>query len=529
VIASLASIVMQVNPGPTAGGSGGSTDTSTALIHPHIEYSALLPQLIMIGGALLVLLIASMLRRRPRPGIYAVLTALTGLGSGGAAIWQWNHFDLARGGLGVANSAHQAVVNAIAVDGFSVFVIVIIASAVVIGALIFDAYLLRERLDGPEFFVLAMLSASGGMFMAAANDLLVLFLGLEVLSIALYILAGYHRRRAESGEAAIKYFVLGAFSSALFLYGIALVYGATGSTNLVEIADFLAKNVITGNGILMAGMALLLVGLGFKVAAVPFHAWTPDVYQGSPTPATGFMAATAKAAGFAGLLRIFISTFSTLRLEWKPVVWVIAVLTLLVGSILALLQDDIKRMLAYSSISHAGYVLIGLQAGSDRGVAAALFYLLAYTFMVLGSFAIVTVVGRRGDADHQISAYRGLASRRPVLAFAFTVFLLAQAGVPFTTGLWAKFYVIAAAVETHSYALAIIGMLAAAISAFYYLRVVVAMYMSGEDEEAAGPARLLRVPIGVSAALVLTGLFTIGFGLVPDPIFHFASKATLLF
>jgi NADH-quinone oxidoreductase subunit N len=239
------------------------------------------------------------------------------------------------------------------------------------------------------------------------------------------------------------------------------------------------------------------------------------------------MAATAKAAGFAGLLRIFISTFSTLRLEWQPVVWVIAVLTLLVGSVLALLQDDIKRMLAYSSISHAGYVLIGLQAGTKRGVAGALFYLLAYTFMVLGSFAIVTVVGRRGDADHEISAYRGLATRRPVLAFAFTIFLLAQAGVPFTTGLWAKFYVIAAAVDNHSYALAVIAMLAAAISAFFYLRVVITMYATPEEESETMPGRLLRVPVGVGIALVLTFVFTVGFGFMPDPIFHFASKATL--
>jgi NADH-quinone oxidoreductase subunit N len=262
------------------------------------------------------------------------------------------------------------------------------------------------------------------------------------------------------------------------------------------------------------------------VAAVPFHTWTPDVYQGSPTPAAGFMAAAAKAAGFAGLLRIFIATFLSLRMQWKPVVWIIAALTLAIGSILALVQNDIKRMLAYSSISHAGYVLIGLQAGSKRGVAGSLFYLLAYTFMVLGSFAIITIVGRRGDNDHDISAYRGLSTRRPILALVFTIFLLAQAGVPFTTGLWAKFYVLAAAVENHSYALAIIGMLAAAISAFFYLRVVLTMY-SAPDEEQAGVR--LRVPVGVATALVVTVLFTVGFGLVPDPVFHFASKATLLF
>lgn len=524
----LTSVLTQTQPGGSSGAAPSSTDLSTPLRLPHIEYNALLPEMIMIGGALLILVLSSMIRRRSRPGLYASLTMITGLAAGGAGLWQWNHYHLTQDG-----GPFPAISNAIAVDGFSVFFIIAIASAVVIGALIFDSYLLREGLDGPEFYVLALLSASGGMFMAVANDLLVMFLGLEVLSIALYIMAGYHRRRAESGEAAMKYFVLGAFSSALFLYGIALTYGATGSTNLGEIATFLANNFVIHNGVLLAGMGLLFVGLGFKVAAVPFHTWTPDVYQGSPSPATGFMAAAAKAAGFAGLLRVFIATFQSLRLQWQPLTFVVAVLTLLVGSVLALMQTDIKRMLAYSSISHAGYVLIGLQAGNKRGVAGALFYLLAYTFMVLGSFAIVTVVGRRGDAEHDLSTYRGLAARRPVLAFVFTIFLLAQAGVPFTTGLWAKFYVIAAAVEAHSYALAIIGMLAAAISAFFYLRVVVMMYMAGDaaDEDAA-PVPVtprLRIPLGVGIALLVTVGFTVGFGFVPDVMFHFASKATLLF
>jgi NADH-quinone oxidoreductase subunit N len=241
------------------------------------------------------------------------------------------------------------------------------------------------------------------------------------------------------------------------------------------------------------------------------------------------MAAVAKAAGFAALLRVFMAAFPSLRDQWRPIVWLVAVLTLLVGSILALVQNNIKRMLAYSSISHAGYVLIGLQAGTKRGVAGSLFYLLAYTFMVIGSFAIVAVVGRKGDSDHDLSAYKGLGSRRPILALVFTVLLLAQAGVPFTTGLWAKFYVIAAAVDSHSYALAIIAMLAAAISAFFYLRVVVNMYMSFDDEDTTASFARLRVPFGVAAALLVTVSFTVAFGLEPDPMFHFASKAALLF
>ena len=340
-----------------------------------------------------------------------------------------------------------AIASAVAVDGFSVFFMVAIGIAVVLGALLADGYLRRERLEGPEFYVLMLLSASGGMLMAAANDLIVVFLGLEILSIALYVLAGYHRRRAESGEAAMKYFVLGAFSSALFLYGIALVYGATGSTNLAEIAAFLANNVIVPTACCWPAWPCCSSAWASRWRRCRSTPGRPTSTRAPPTPVTGFMAAAAKAAGFAGLLRVFFSTFGVLRLDWQPIVWVIAVLTLLVGSVLALVQTDIKRMLAYSSISHAGYVLIGLQAGSSQGVAGSLFYLLAYTFMVLGSFAIVTVVGRRGDAAHDLDAYRGLATRRPGLALAFTVFLMAQAGVPFTTGFLAKFYVISAAVS----------------------------------------------------------------------------------
>ncbi len=225
----------------------------------------------------------------------------------------------------------------------------------------------REKATGPEFQALMLLSASGAMIMGEANDLIVVFLGLEILSIALYVLAAMNARRAESGEAALKYFVLGAFSSAVFLYGIALVYGATGSTNLPQIADYLARNVLLHNGLLLAGLALLLVGFGFKVAAVPFHLWTPDVYQGSPSPATGFMAAVAKAGGFAALLRVFVSSFGTLRTDWQPAVWVLAAITLLLGAVVALAQRDIKRMLAYSSINHAGFVLLGPAGGHGPG------------------------------------------------------------------------------------------------------------------------------------------------------------------
>ena len=270
-----------------------------------------------------------------------------------------------------------------------------------------DGYLRREGVDGAEFHVLALVSASGAMLMGQANDLVIVFLGLEILSLALYVLAAFNHRRSASAEAALKYFILGGFSSAIFVYGIALVYGATGSTNLAQIADYLAHNVVASDGLLLAGMALLIVGFAFKIAAVPFHMWTPDVYQGAPSPVVGFMAAVAKVGGFAAFLRVFISSFGLLRADWQPVIYVIAIASLLVGAVLALVQRDVKRMLAYSSINHAGFVLLGLQAASAAGVSSALYYLFAYTFMVIGSFAVVTVVGGPGDGNHDITAYRG--------------------------------------------------------------------------------------------------------------------------
>ena len=486
---------------------------------PAIEYSAMAPQLVLIGAALLLLVVVSLVRRPP-PWLWPLLTVAAGGAALAASLWLWA--DVRDDGPA------RVVADALVVDGFAAFFMVLLSATVVMGALLGQGYLDREGVRGPEFYVLLLLSTAGGLFMASANDLIVVFLGLEVLSIALYVLAGFQGRRQASREAAMKYFVLGAFSSALFLYGVALVYGATGSTNLASVGSYLAANVATGEGVLLAGMALLLVGLGFKVAVVPFHTWTPDVYQGSPSPVTGFMAAAAKAAGFAALLRVFASTFATLRLDWRPVVWVLAVVTMLVGSILAVVQNDVKRMLAYSSISHAGYVLIGLEAASDRGVAGSLFYLLAYTFMVMGSFAIVTVVGRRGDRRHGLDEYRGLAVRRPALALAFAVFLMAQAGVPFTTGFLAKFYVISAAVESRSYALALIGMLSAVIAAFFYLRLVIVMYSppaAGGGEEAP-PA--LALPASHAIAVAVAAAFTVAFGVLPSAMVTFARQASLL-
>ena len=396
-----------------------------------------------------------------------------------------------------------------------------IALAVAMASLIAHPYLEREGLAGPELHVLLLLSGSGGIVMAFANDLIVFFLGLETLSIAVYVLAAMHRRRFESQEAGMKYFVLGAFASTFLLYGIALVYGATGSTNLVEIRDTLDRTVIIEDGLLLAGLAFLIVGLAFKVGAVPFHSWTPDVYQGAPTPVVAYMASGVKAAGFAGLLRILSVAFAPVVDDWGPPLEVIAALTLLVGAFSAIVQTDVKRMLAYSSISHAGFILLGVIAASERGVAAALFYLGTYTFLVAGTFGVFTVMGGEGDNDHDVTRFAGLGRRKPLLALALLVMLLAQAGVPLTTGFFAKFQVIAAAVDAEVYWLAAVAMIAAVVAAYLYIKLIVSMYLV----DAADDAEVISVPRPTAVVIGVAALVTVGFGIFPGIIDSVAQDA----
>jgi NADH-quinone oxidoreductase subunit N len=432
----------------------------------------------MIGGAVVLLGVASLVRRPLRIAVATAATVVISGGALGVALWQWSDV--------MEHGAHTYVAQAVVMDGFSVFFMILLSIAMILSALVADGYLRREGWQGAEFHVLALVSASGAMLMAMANDLIIVFLGLEILSISLYVLTAFNYRRAASGEAALKYFILGSFSSAIFVYGIALTYGATGSTNLSQIADFLSKNVVLTNGLLLAGLALLLVGFAFKIAAVPFHMWTPDVYQGAPSPVTGFMAAVAKAGAFAAMLRVLFSSFGVVESDWRPIVYGLAVLSLVLGAFVALRQRDVKRMLAYSSINHAGFILLGVVAGTARGAAASLYYLFAYLFMTVGSFAVVTVLGREGDADHDLSRYRGLAGRQPVLALAFAVLLLAQAGAPFTTGLWAKVEVVFAVDASGYVPLGAIALVTAAVAAYFYLRVAVLMYAGGGLGEVEG-------------------------------------------
>jgi NADH-quinone oxidoreductase subunit N len=311
------------------------------------------------------------------------------------------------------------------------------------------------------------------------------------------------------------------------LYGIALTYGGTGTTNLTGIAQFLAETTLVDDGVLLLGIVFLLVGLAFKVGAAPFHMWTPDVYQGAPTPVTTFMAAATKAAAFAALLRILVGAFDLYRVDWRPAIAGLAIVSLLVGSIAALAQTDVKRMLAYQSIAHAGYILIGVQAATIKGTSAALFYLAVYALMVTGSFAVVLVVARDGDDRHSLAEYRGLASTRPMLAGLLTLFLLAQAGVPLTAGFVAKLTVFSAAVDAGQYWLALIGMLAAVIGAFVYLRIILTMYAPEAGEEAPAGARI-RVDAGTGIALAITATAILVLGIIPGAMLDFARDATQL-
>ena len=485
---------------------------------PTVDWAAEAPLITLVVGALVLMLISSFVRSRRSTVPYTVITCLVALGSIGAVVPLWREVqDPDRGPF-------STLAGAVGVDGFSLFMTVVIAVAVILSALLIDDYLRRESLEGVEPYVLLLLSAAGGVIMAQANDLIVLFIGLEILSLAVYIMAAMHRRRLTSQEAGIKYFVLGAFSSAFFLYGIALVYGGTGTTNMVEILDLFSTSVLTNDGLVLAGLALMLVGLGFKVAAVPFHFWTPDVYDGAPSPMVAWMASGVKVAGFAGLIRVFVLGFSAYSVDWQPMLYALAVLTMLVGAVLAVVQTNVKRMMAYSSINHAGFVLVAVQVATDQGVEAALFYLASYTFLVVGTFGVITLVGRTGDGRHSLDDYRGLGRARPGLALLMTVFLLSQAGVPLTSGFFAKFYVIIAAVDGGSTSLGVIAMLSSVISAYLYLRITVSLYMSDGDDDATLTPRV-RIPVGAGLALTACVVATFLFGVWPGSIAEAARDA----
>jgi NADH-quinone oxidoreductase subunit N len=374
--------------------------------------------------------------------------------------------------------------------------------------------------DSLEQFALLLTSAIGAIVMVVSNNLIVLFLGLEILSLSLYLMAASDRRREQSQESGLKYFILGGFASAFLLYGIALVYGATGSVAISGISERLTAEFTTGNqdALLLIGIGLMLVGFGFKVSAAPFQVWTPDVYEGAPTAVTSYMASAGKVAAFAALLRLFTSGLTARVDDWRPVIWVLAALTIFVGSTMAVVQTNVKRMLAYSSISHAGFILVGVEAASHRGsdgLASSMAYLAIYTMLVMGSFAILISVAGKADTAMSLDAFKGLAKRKPLLALSFSALLFAQAGVPFTSGFVAKFGVIKSAVDAESYAIAVVAMVGAVIGAFLYLRIMVSMWMEDSTDN-----NDIVVPRGVAVVIAASVAVALILGFFPDLILN---------
>jgi NADH-quinone oxidoreductase subunit N len=409
----------------------------------------------------------------------------------------------------------------VAADDFSLFFHALLLGIAGVVVLLSPSYLRATGIDRGEYYALVLFSLVGMLGLVSCRELVSLFVALEIMSVALYALAGLHRDRLESQESAMKYFITGAFSSAFFLYGVALLYGVSGSTSLARIAP--AVRAASGGPALMAlvGAGLLLVGFGFKVASVPFHMWAPDVYEGAPTTVTAFMSAGVKTAAFGGMLRVFLQALPALAADWQPAVATLAALTMVVGNLGALAQTNIKRMLAYSSVGHAGYLLAALVAAPGIGTEAVLFYLVAYSAVNLGGFGALAALARNGREPLSFSEVTGLARRRPFLAAAFTVFLISLTGIPVSAGFVGKFYLFTAVVDGGYVALAIIGVLMSVVSAYYYLGVVVAMYMREPvGEDVWGP---VGAPAGV--ALAVSVLVVLGLGVYPAPVLAWARLA----
>jgi NADH-quinone oxidoreductase subunit N len=478
-------------------------------VTPKIDLLPILPELILIGTGILVLLVGAIVKR-VEPAALLVLSLAGVLGAAAASIvlWDWH------GGLTV-------LAGAVAVDRFAVVARLIILTAAGIGLLYGHHYFERSGEGKPELYPLVLFAASGMTLIAAASDLIVVFLALEILSLSLYVLTGFSSRLG-SVEGAMKYFLLGAFSSAFFLFGVAMAYGATGSTQLSAISRALAGQ--TGSQALaLAAVGLLAVGFAFKVSAVPFHMWTPDVYQGAPTAVTAFMSAGTKVAAFAAFMRVFNVAFQPLTLDWVPVVWGLAAVSVVVGSVLAIAQTDIKRMLAYSSVAHAGFILIGLSAPGQLGMSAALFYLVSYAVMILGAFGVVMLVSGRGEDRTTIASYAGLAKRSPLLAGLMSLFLLSLAGIPPMAGFIAKVRVFTAAIQAGHWELALIGVLASVVAAYFYLRVVTVMFMQEPvDDAEPDPSLLPRL------AIVIPALATLLLGVFPGLVTGFLDTAAVI-
>jgi NADH-quinone oxidoreductase subunit N len=473
---------------------------------PTLDWPALYPVLIATVACLACLLLDAT-PRGARPGVLAATGVLGVGGAMGVSLLLWE---------GPATSFQGMLV----VDGFALFFNIVIGVATILVLLLSVGYLPHLGVEAGEYYALVLFATIGMMLMASGTDLLVIFLALELMSLSLYVLAGTFRTRPAGNEAALKYFLLGAFASGFFLYGIALLYGATGTTNLARLGAALAAPGAAREPMVLAGLALLLVGFGFKTSAVPFHQWAPDVYEGAPTAVTAFIATGSKTAAFAGLLRVLVA-MQALQADWAAMLWVLAALTMTLGNVVALAQANVKRLLAYSSIAHVGYMLVGLAAGLGAGAPAVLFYLGVYTVASVGAFGTVLLLERGGEEAVDLAAYGGLAGRHPVLALGLTVFLLALIGMPPTAGFVGKFYLFSAAIQRGLVWLAVIAVLNSVLAAYYYLRLIVYMYMR---EPEGVPITALVTP-AASIALAVSAWATLQLGLWPGPVLTAAQRA----
>ena len=483
------------------------------------DFHVIAPMLIVVIFAMVVLMVDLALPRDRKS--LCVGVSLAGILLAWAAC-----FSLWPSGM-TAATAKTGFNGTVVADGFAISFQIILLVVAALSIMLSKTYIELKGINYGEYYALMLFSTSGAMLMATSRELITIFIGLEVLSIALYVLSGLARTEARSEESAMKYFLLGSFSSCFFLYGIALIYGGTGTTRLDTLTTVSATALMSSYAV--AGFALLIVGLGFKAAIVPFHAWTPDVYEGAPTSVTAFMSAGAKCGAFAALVRVGI-VLLPLSSVFHDVFWVLAILTMVVGNVIAIVQTNIKRMLAYSSIAHAGYILVGLLAGSSgyaqahpelgipsQAYAGILFYVLAYTFMNLGAFGILILLARRGDELNNIEDLQGLAATQPWAAALMALFMFSLAGVPPAAGFFGKFYVFIAAVNAHQYSLAVIGLVASVIGAAYYLRIVYTMYFLPAKREF--PANVWSFAPGADVALAVCAVATLLFGILPTLLY----------
>jgi NADH-quinone oxidoreductase subunit N len=468
-----------------------------------VEYIRILPEIVLTVFGMIIMLLDPLMDEQRSQKTLGSVALLGAIGAMAATVLQAQYPGLGFSGM----------VN---VDSFSVFFHLLVTAITTVVILTSYEYMEVQQIRAGEYYGLILFGAVGMCLMSSAVELVLIFIALEISSIATYILAGFRRRAAISSESSIKYFLLGSFATAFFLYGVALMFGATGSTNIVDISH--AMQTAQPPLLAYVAIALMFVGLAFKVAAAPFHVWTPDVYEGAPAPIVGFMSTGPKAAVFAVLLRILFEAHAPGTL-W--LIWVVAALSMTLGNIGALVQDNVKRLLAYSSIAHAGYLLVAFASLPDQGIPAAMFYTASYAAMNVGAFAVVSHFASAGERYVTLEDYAGLGKRSPILAATLTIFLLSLIGIPVTGGFFAKFYVFSAALQANLVGLVIIGVLNSAIGAYYYLRVIVMMYMKEPREEVA----VSPIPFGLGAALAISIAATIYLGVLPGQVLEYAAKS----